>query len=124
MKHLVFQALGSFGIGLIVILAIICAYWLAVRLLEKFFRPRTRFECSLATCQNWTETPHSQNVRQRWLVDYPLTNDDGGMTKLTLCPEHAKEYLNLNEIFYDDLEKTEKYIRDKNLMESGSVANQ
>ena len=74
-------------------------------------RPVIRtFSCSVDTCKAQTLQKENVNPRLRW-IETTLTDPDTlENKKVILCPDHAREILNLDEDFYIRTERTEALV--------------
>ena len=88
-------------------------FWQWFKKAKPFKRPGTeRIECTIESCPNYTHDPTHRDPRLRWAVRMPLKDEDGREFLVTLCPSHVREFLVADSDFYERTERTEKFIRD------------
>lgn len=70
------------------------------------------YQCSIIGCQHVTTNPLNKNPRLRWVVAMELKDDNDKFVLINLCPQHVREFMHVDEDFFERTERTEKFIRE------------
>lgn len=68
------------------------------------------YSCSVDSCTARTMQKENVNPRLRWIDTRLQDPDTLEMKRVTLCPQHAREILNLDEDFYVRTERAEAFV--------------
>ena len=73
-------------------------------------KPTIPTECSIIGCQRKTFLTRWPDPRNRWLLGIELTEEDGSVVRVNLCPWHAREQFQLQEHDYAQMERMESMV--------------
>jgi hypothetical protein len=80
-----------------------------------FVTGATDHTCSISDCTSRTKKPYDSDPRKRWMIGISLTEEDGSVIRLNLCPRCIRKFFeNVDEKFFENLEHSEALIRQGN----------